>query len=64
MSKTVTLQNIGNEPLAFAGIPLIQPKATFEVSEEQAVILLRNENVQQVQKTSKTSKATEKTDSE
>lgn len=43
--KTVTLKNTGSEPLAFAGLPLIQPNATFEVTEEQSAYLLKNDSV-------------------
>ena len=51
---TVKLKNVGSEALAFAGIPLIQPDETFEISEDQAKILLRNESIQLVASEKKT----------
>jgi len=50
MSKTITLKNIGTEDLAFAGFPLIPSGKTIEVSEADAVILLRNDNMQEDKK--------------
>lgn len=41
----VKLKNIGSEDLAFAGIPLIKPNETFEVSEQEAQVLLKNDSV-------------------
>jgi len=45
MSKTVKLKNDSNENLAFAGFPMIGPNQTFEATEQDAEILLRNSNV-------------------
>lgn len=58
--KKVTLKNIGSEPLAFAGFPLIEASATFEVSEEQAEILLKNRSLKMIEdKKEKSFKAVE-----
>lgn len=48
-TKTVKLKNVGSEALAFAGVPMIKPNETIEVSAEQAEILLKNESVQMVE---------------
>lgn len=49
MTKTVKLKNIGLEDLAFAGTPLIKANETFEVSSDQAEILLKNSSVKMVE---------------
>lgn len=61
MANTVKLKNIGSEDLAFAGIPLIKPEETFEVTAEQAAILLKNDSVKMVEdkKSEKSFKAVE-----
>lgn len=49
MTKTVKLKNVWSEDLAFAGIPLIKSNETFEVSQEQAEILLKNDSVKMIE---------------
>lgn len=64
MTKTVKLKNIGSENLAFAGIPLIEPDETFEVSAEQAEVLLKNVSVKMVEDEKKSSKSFKAVESE
>lgn len=49
MSKKVKITNIGSEPLAFTGYPMLAPGAELEVSKEEAEILLLNDSVKMVE---------------
>lgn len=44
----VKIKNIGNEPLAFTGFPILAVGETIEVTQEEADILLLNDSVELV----------------
>jgi len=58
----VTIKNISEEAVAFAGYPAIAPGSTLDVTQEEADVLLLNDSMKLVEKGGKRSgsfKATE-----
>jgi hypothetical protein len=44
------IKNVGSEPLAFTGFPMLQPGDELEVTKEQAELLVLNDSIEIVGK--------------